>query len=140
MHQVLFRYLLVLLLGFTRLIPLYAQQSGLFGKWIPVKLEINGAALPESSFITQQLILADSNYLFIAESVDKGIVKYTDNKMDIYGKEGVNAGKHFTALYTLEKELLTICYNLAGDKYPESFETKGKPTFFLAVFKKAEMK
>ena len=56
--------------------------------------------------------------------------------MDIYGKQGVNAGKHFTAIYKLENELLTICYNLRGDSYPAAFETKGKPTLFLSVFKK----
>jgi hypothetical protein len=74
----------------------------------------------------------------MAESVDKGVVKYKEDKIDIYGKDGVNAGKHFTALFKLENGLLTICYNLKGDNYPESFDTKGKPLFFLSVFKKAE--
>ncbi|WP_410962819.1 hypothetical protein, partial [Salmonella sp. SAL4446] len=59
-------------------------------------------------------------------------------KMDIYGKDGVNNGKHFTTIYKYQDEQLTICYNLAGDKYPESYETKGKPTYFLAVFKKTD--
>jgi hypothetical protein len=56
--------------------------------------------------------------------------------MDIFGKEGVNSGKHFTAIYKLENEYLTICYNLSGNAYPETFETKGKPMYFLSVFKK----
>ena len=56
--------------------------------------------------------------------------------MDIYGKEGVNSGKHFTAIYKFEEGLLTICYNLSGDRYPEAFETKGKPMYFLSVFKR----
>jgi hypothetical protein len=56
--------------------------------------------------------------------------------MDIYGKEGVNAGKHFTAIYKIENGQLTICYNLSGDGYPEAFETNTKPTLFLSVFKK----
>jgi hypothetical protein len=55
--------------------------------------------------------------------------------MDIYGKEGVNTGKHFTAIYKLENNRLTICYNLAGDKYPELFDTKGRKQYFLCVFK-----
>ena len=29
--------------------------------------------------------------------------------MDIYGREGVNAGKHFTAIYKMESDQLTIC-------------------------------
>jgi len=79
---------------------------------------------------------ADGIYTFFTESVDKGVLKYGDNKMDIYGKEGVNTGKHFTAIYKFENEQLTICYNLAGDSYPTAFGTKNKPTLFLSVFKK----
>lgn len=113
-----------------------ATAGKLNGTWIPVNEEMGGKQLPKVAFETQKLIIADSNYTFTAESVDKGVVRYKDDKMDIYGKEGVNAGKHFTALYKYENEQLTICYNLKGDHYPESFETTGKPLYFLSVFKK----
>lgn len=135
---------------FSKVIPLFlvffislgafSQTNPLNGAWVPVRLEINGSDLPSGTFEKQKLILNDSNYTYIAESVGKGVVKYTNDKLDIYGKDGVNMGKHFTALYKYENELLTICYNLAGDVYPESYDTKGKPTFFLAVFKKEEAK
>jgi len=39
-----------------------------------------------------------------------------------------------------ENEQLTICYNLKGDNYPETFETKGKSMYFLSVFKKETTK
>lgn len=85
------------------------------------------------------MVLKDNTYTVTAESVDKGEVKYGEgNKMDIYGKDGVNAGKHFTAIYKYENGLLTICYNLAGNSYPEAFETKPNTLLFLSVFKKAE--
>lgn len=106
------------------------------GTWIPIKQEMGGKALPAPVFEKQKLIISDSAYTFIAESTDKGIVEYNENKMDIYGKEGVNVGKHFSAIYKLENGLLTICYNLAGDSYPDIFETKSKPTLFLSVYKK----
>ena len=112
------------------------QSNQLNGTWVPVKLEINGNPLPAATFEKQKLIISDTLYTFIAESVDKGILKYNNGKMDIYGKDGVNAGKHFTTIYRFENDQLVICYNLAGDKYPEAFETKGKPTYFLATFKK----
>lgn len=110
------------------------KSNPLNGTWLPVQQEIGGTALPKQAFEKQKLIINDSNYTFIAESVDKGVVKYQDNKMDIYGREGVNAGKHFTAIYKYENEQLAICYNLAGDSYPDAFETKNKPAWFLAVF------
>ena len=140
MRNILFLFLFLLSLGFTHSKNIIMEKNKLDGKWVPIMLEINGNSLPEATFKNQQLIISDSTYIFIAESTDKGLVKYTDDKIDIYGKEDVNAGKHFTAIYKMENELLTICYNLAGDQYPEAFETKGKPSYFLAVFKKEETK
>ena len=92
--------------------------------------------LPKAVFENSKLILRNGTYSEIAESVDKGVFECKGNKMDIYGKDGVNAGKHFTAIYKLENDQLTICYNLAGDGYPESFDTKPKKALFLSVFKK----
>lgn len=110
------------------------------GTWVPVKQELGGTPLPAAAFDKQKLIIKDSTYTVIAESVDKGVVKYSGDKMDIYGKEGVNTGKHFTAIYKLENDGLTICYNLKGDSYPAAFDTKGKPLYFLSVFKKEMIK
>ncbi|MFZ1261898.1 MAG: hypothetical protein WAT34_00195 [Chitinophagaceae bacterium] len=106
------------------------------GDWTPIKQEMGGKEFPPAVFEKQKLIIHDSSYTLFAESVDKGILKYSDHNMDIYGKEGVNSGKHFTAIYKFENKQLTICYNLMGNGYPESYETKGKPLYFLSVFKK----
>ncbi len=110
------------------------------GTWIPVQEEMGGKQLPSAVYASQKLIMNDSNYTVVAESIDKGIVRMNGNKMDIYGRDGVNTGKHFTALYKCEKDQLTICYNLKGDSYPETFETMGKPLFFLSVFTKEAKK
>jgi uncharacterized protein (TIGR03067 family) len=110
------------------------KSNKLNGTWLPVKQEIGGTQLAKAAFEKQKLIINDSAYTFTAESVDKGVVNYTEDKMDIYGKEGVNAGKHITAIYKFEDDQLAICYNLSGNSYPDAFETKGKPTFFLSVF------
>ena len=132
--------LLVFIICFAGTGKFSMQKNILNGTWLPVKQEIGGTALPETAFAGQKLIIADSTYTVIAESTDKGTVKINDNKIDIYGKEGPNEGKHFTAICKYEDELLTICYNLSGDSYPESFDTKGKPLFFLSVFKKEKEK
>jgi uncharacterized protein (TIGR03067 family) len=113
-----------------------AQSNPLAGTWVPVKQEMGGNAFPAAVYEKQKLIISDSNYTVIAESVDKGVVQYNGDKMDIYGRDGVNKGKHFTAIYKYEDGQLTICYNLKGDVYPEAYDTKGKPLYFLSVFKK----
>ena len=112
------------------------KSDNLNGTWVPVKQEIGGTEIPATSFQKQVLIISDSTYTFTAESVDKGVLKYDAARMDIYGKNGLNSGKHISAIYKLIKEELTICYNLQGDSYPTNFETKNKPTFFLSVFKR----
>ena len=106
------------------------------GTWTPIRQEIGGKELQAVVFQTQKLIISDNTYIFSAESVDKGILNYKNGQMDIYGKEGVNAGKHFTTIYKIDNNQLTICYNLKGDSYPAEFETKSKPTLFLSVFRK----
>jgi uncharacterized protein (TIGR03067 family) len=136
MRSIIFSLFLILCLVCSSTINVKAQSKKLNGSWKPVKQEIGGSELPPATFEKQKLIIIDSNYTFTAESIDKGIAKYKNGKMDIYGKDGVNKGKHFTAIYKFEKKLLLICYNLSGDKYPEAFETKGKPTYFLSTFKK----
>ena len=114
-----------------------AMRSNILnGSWTPVKQEIGGNQLQAIVFQKQKLIVLDTNYLFTAESVDKGTLQYQNGQMNIYGKEGINNGKHYTAIYKLERDQLTICYNLAGDSYPAAFETKSKPTLFLSVFTK----
>ena len=140
MRLIVFISLLVLSSGCVSTKKSASKSNKLNGTWIPVKQEIGGTVLPAAAFEKQKLIINDSNYTFIAESVDKGIVKQGNDKMDIYGKEGVNAGKHFTAIYKYENEQLSICDNLAGTSYPEAFETKGKPTLFLSVFKREVIK
>ena len=137
--RTIFISLLVLSLSYTGLKKAVTQTNNLNGTWIPLKQETAGKELPKAVYEKQKLVISDSNYTFTAESVDKGIVRYgKGDKMDIYGKEGVNTGKHFAAIYKFENEQLTICYNLVGDSYPEAFETKSKPTLFLSVFKKQQ--
>jgi uncharacterized protein (TIGR03067 family) len=112
------------------------NSNSLNGTWVPISQELGGSTIPKAAFEKQKLVILDSTYTFTAESVDKGVVKYSGGKMDIYSKEGVNAGKNFKAIYKLENGQLSVCYNLVGDYYPESYDTKGKPMYFLSVFKK----
>ncbi len=114
------------------------NEPSINGTWIPIRQEMGGQELPVSFFQTQKLIIKDSAYVLIAESMDKGSLNYANGKMDIYGEEGENIGNHFMALYKLEDNFLTIVYNLAGDSYPNDFETQSKETLFLSVFRREE--
>jgi uncharacterized protein (TIGR03067 family) len=133
MRSIIFVSLLIFSLGCAS--TKSAKNSfALDGEWIPIHQEFGGNELPPASFAQQRLIMKDSSYNVLAESADKGIARYSNNKMDIFGKDGPNAGKHYPAIYKLENNQLTICYNLKGNGYPEAFDTKGKPLFFLSVY------
>ena len=113
-----------------------SSLTELNGTWLTIKQEMGGKALPAAFFEKQKLVINKKMYSVFAESVDKGELVINNGKIDIYGKEGVNAGKHFTALYQTSNGQLSICYNLSGDSYPESLETKTNPKLFLSVYKK----
>jgi uncharacterized protein (TIGR03067 family) len=136
MRSIIFIAILVISIGTVRSANPAANAGSLDGTWVPVKQEMGGNALPPAVYTPQRLIISGDAYSVTAESVDKGSIEYDTEKMDIYGKDGVNMGKHFTAIYKIENGQLTICYNLKGDSYPGSFSTKGKPMYFMSVFKK----
>lgn len=136
MRTITFLCLSTLLVGCLGSKNKKSAAINLNGSWQPVKEELAGAPLPAAMMEKQKLVIKDSTYIFGAESVDKGTLKYGKGKMDIWGKDGVNAGKHFTAIYKYKDGELTICYNLAGDSYPNEYKSVDHPLFFLAVFKK----
>jgi uncharacterized protein (TIGR03067 family) len=113
-----------------------AGSNFLNGTWIPIKQELGGAVLPAAAYQNYKLTINDSVYTYGSSQTDQGVISYDNGKMDIYGKIGPNAGKHYTAIYKLENAELTICYNLTGKDYPGAFDTKGQPLYFLSVFKK----
>lgn len=75
--------------------------------------------------------------MVLSDNADEGIIKTNGDKLDIYGTDGVNKGRHLTAVYQIVRGRLTICYNLDGTAYPKTFTTQDQPSYFLAVFEKA---
>ena len=61
------------------------------------------------------------------------VTKHTGLEPKMWGTSIVGFGSYH---YKYENDELTICYNLLGNSYPETFETSGKPMYFLSVFKK----
>jgi uncharacterized protein (TIGR03067 family) len=112
------------------------SQYSLNGTWLIVYQEFAGREIPPSQFEGHKLILQDSTYTMLAPNADEGIIKVNGEKLDIYGTDGVNNGRHYTAIYRIENNRLTICYNLKGSIHPSGFETAGHPQHFLCVFER----
>ena len=67
--------LLILGLSCTSTKNATIKSNKLNGTWVPVKQEMGGTMLPKAAFEKQKLIISDSTYTFIAESIDKGRCK-----------------------------------------------------------------
>src|SRR5258708_34557609 len=100
------------------------SQNSLNGAWLIVYQEFEGKEIPPSQFEGHKLILQDSTYIMIAPNGDEGIIKVNGEKLDIYGTDGANNGRHYPAIYRFDNNKLTICYNLKGTTRPSGFETE----------------
>jgi uncharacterized protein (TIGR03067 family) len=102
----------------------------LAGVWEPVKAELGGEDLPVSTFGGATLELTSDTYAFAG---DRGTYELLSAKllsaksageMDIYGREGPNAGHTIPAIYDLKGDELRICYELGDGSRPREFATR----------------
>jgi len=107
------------------------------GTWLAIYQEFEGKEVPLSEFEGQRLILQENTYSVVGAKMDEGIIKANGQNLDIYGTDGANKGRHYSAIYKIENSYLTICYNLAGGAYPRDFKTEGSAQFFLSKFIRA---
>jgi len=136
MNRLIIVALFLVASSFTPIKNKFMNIGTLNGTWVPVKQEMGGKEFPKAAFENYKLVISEDTLYNYGN--DMGSLKYDQGKMDIYGHKGPNEGKHITAIYKLEDDQLTICYNLAGDGYPGDFETKSKGMLFLSVYKKSQ--
>ncbi|MFT3907990.1 MAG: hypothetical protein QM737_01080 [Ferruginibacter sp.] len=136
MRSILLFFMLVVCFSCSSTKNVKAQANELNGAWVPIYQELGGKAMADSLYPQQKLVINDTTYTYTAApgAVDRGIIKFNGNHMDIYAIEGANKGRHIPVLYKYEDGKLTICYDLADLKYPIEFETKSSPLYFLSVF------
>jgi uncharacterized protein (TIGR03067 family) len=108
------------------------------GTWQLTAAELGGKKLPQSGAEPITLTVKKGAYEVSAESLDRGTVTYDTaakpKAMDIKGTEGPNKGKTFLAIYQLEGDKLTVCYDLTGKSRPTEFKTAPGTKLFLAVY------
>jgi uncharacterized protein (TIGR03067 family) len=112
------------------------------GIWQPVSGELRGQSLPEGSLNHLKLILGDGNYELIVgtTTADRGIYEIipqtSPQQMQITGTEGPNKGRAIPAIFELEEEKLTICYDLSGEKAPDDFKTNADSELYLVSYQR----
>ena len=77
-----------------------------------------------------------------AESPDEGTWTVYPEMMppglDVTGTDGPNKGKTFLAIFELDGNRLTVCYDLSGRERPTRFESKEKTLLFLAEYQRVK--
>ncbi len=111
------------------------SSKNVAGTWAPVRARLAGNEFPIAAFAGGKLQLTANTYEFAG---DKGTYAVVSTKapaqMDIHGVEGPNAGKDIPAIFALEGDSLTICYQLGAGERPGAFESPSGSKVLLITY------
>ena len=111
------------------------QSPAIEGSWQISSAMMGGQDLPIQGLQGTPLVLQGGHYTFQNDTGDYSIVPATSPAaIDVHGVHGPNAGKTIPAIYKLEGDTLTICYNLLGTDRPAEFASGPGSQLFLARY------
>jgi uncharacterized protein (TIGR03067 family) len=122
-----------------------ADLKAMVGKWTVVKAELGGKDVTEHLKDLDFQVRDKGAYTAkVGKMVDKGAFTVDPSKspkhMDIKtGKDGPSAGKTIKAIYKIDGDSLTVCYEFGGEgDRPTEFKTKPDTKQYLAEYKRAK--
>ena len=122
--------------------PAAKQVKPLDGTWQLVEGELGGNKFPPAVAKAIKLTITGDKYMVTAESKDEGTVKYfpdtSPKAIEVTGTSGPNKGKTFPAIYKVDADTLTVCYDLSGKARPTEFKSKPDTQLFLAKYKRVK--
>jgi uncharacterized protein (TIGR03067 family) len=114
------------------------------GAWVPVAASISGKELVVAELRVKYLVLDGHDYSIIDRSnqiVDRGEYLVNDNAtprtIDIVGRDGPNAGRSMLAIFELKDDLLTVCYDLDGQRRPENMQMSEDQLLLSITYERA---
>lgn len=117
---------------------------GLEGAWVPVAANVSGQLLRVGELRVKYLVLGGRDYSIIDRSnqvVDSG--EYLVNQsvrpgtIDIVGREGPNAGRSMLAIFELDDDRLTVCYDLDGQDRPANMQPQENQLLLSITYERA---
>lgn len=95
------------------------------GTWVPIAADVSGQALVVRELRVARFVLESGGYEIIDRSdhvVDRGDIRVDRSvfppAMDIVGLSGPYAGRTMHAIFELNGDRLTVCYDLDGSERP----------------------
>lgn len=116
------------------------NTPNLAGTWAPEQATLGGTELPVTAFDGATLKLTDHTYDFKGDVGTYTLVPGTQPaQMDIKGTQGPNAGRTIPAIYELNGDALSICYQLdAAGARPTTFAAPKATKLFLVAYKRVK--
>ncbi|HEY6484108.1 MAG TPA: TIGR03067 domain-containing protein [Steroidobacteraceae bacterium] len=121
-----------------------ASREGLAGAWVPVAANVSGQALLVGELRVKYLVLDGRDYSIIDRSnriVDSGEYLVNERAMpptiDIVGRDGPNAGRSMLAIFELDDDHLTVCYELDGAARPANMQAQQDQLLLSITYQRA---
>jgi uncharacterized protein (TIGR03067 family) len=125
-----------------------AGDAALNGTWAMVATEEGEQQMPEAQLakLNIKLTMKDDTYT-TSGAGQTGIggklkidASKTPKEIDIMAESGPQKGTTIPAIYKLDGDKLSVCYDFSGKSRPKEFGTKKGTALFLAVYKKEAAK
>ena len=121
-----------------------AVPQGLEGAWVPIAASLSGNELLVAELRVKYLVLDGHDYNIIDRSnriVDRGEYLANDSAkpwtLDIVGRDGPNAGRSLLAIFELQDDRLTVCYNLEGQNRPANMQAQDDQLLLSITYERA---
>ncbi len=108
-----------------------SHRRRLDGTWVPVAADVAGKPLYVGELRVKYFVLDSGGYSIIDRTnrvVDSGSYRVNDAAqpatLDIVGRDGPAAGRTLLAIYRLDENSLTVCYDLDGDERPATMQPR----------------
>ena len=107
------------------------------GSWAPEHAELGGQELPLAAFQGALLTLRGGQYDFVTDKGRYEVLLDGDHyAMDVVGTEGPNQGRTIAAIFKLEGDRLTVCYELGSGPRPLQFDSPKGTRHFLISYRR----
>lgn len=124
--------------------PPRGALSELDGTWVPIAADVSGQVLAVRDLRVARLVLDRGGYEIIDGSdavVDRGDIRIdrgaTPPTMDIVGSAGPNAGRTMLAIFELDGDRLTVCYDLDGAVRPANMQPQEEQLLLSITYARA---